>query len=69
MKKKYLVIPGWIKSANDGEVHWVGASTLMRLYRVNPAECVIAASKGRQGADDLTHSRRGSTGTTRSRSG
>jgi hypothetical protein len=39
---RYLVMPGEIVSATDGSSHWVGASTLMRLYGVDPQECVVA---------------------------
>lgn len=39
--KKYLVIPGDVFSKNDGDRHYVNANDLVRLYRVNPQECVI----------------------------
>jgi hypothetical protein len=39
--KKYLVCPGEVHSVNDGQVHFVGARTLMLLYQVRPEECVI----------------------------
>lgn len=38
---KYLLCPGYIRSKKDGQVHYVGASDLMRLYNVDPRECVI----------------------------
>lgn len=41
VKPKYLVIPGRVRSKKDGEVHYVGPWALMRLYGVNPRECVI----------------------------
>ena len=37
----YGIMPGWIISQNDGGEHWVSARQLIRLYRVNPDECVI----------------------------
>ncbi len=40
--KRYLVCPGWVMSRTDGDRHWIGASQLMQLYGVSPAECVIA---------------------------
>jgi len=39
--KKYLVIPGYVKSETDGEEHYVSCSQLCRLYKVNPAECIF----------------------------
>lgn len=39
--KKYLVCPGRVKSINDCDTHYISAHSLMRLYGVNPAECVI----------------------------
>jgi hypothetical protein len=40
--KKYLVDPGWVTSVTDGDRHYIGAVALMRLYGVDPRECVIA---------------------------
>jgi len=40
--KRYLVVPGWVRSRVDGDRHWIGAERLMRLYGVDPAECVIS---------------------------
>lgn len=41
MKKKYLIIPGYVRSINNNERHYVSAQQLIRLYRVNPSECVV----------------------------
>lgn len=41
MKKKYIVCPGNVRSKSDGDLHYISASKLMMLYRVNPAECII----------------------------
>jgi len=41
MKKKYLVIPGTITSESDGDLHYISASSLIRLYGVDPRECVV----------------------------
>ena len=40
-KIKYVVIPDWVTSINDGERHYINAHQLMNLYKVNPRECVI----------------------------
>lgn len=42
-KPRYVVIPGWVASKYDGELHYIDAPTLMRLYRVKPSECVISS--------------------------
>lgn len=39
--KRYVVIPGFISSKNDGDRHYVGARQLMNLYGVEPSECLI----------------------------
>ena len=39
IRKKYLIIPGWVRSRNDEDKHWIGADKLMELYGVDPAEC------------------------------
>ncbi len=41
MVKKYLVIPGWVKSKTDGDRHYITARELMQLYKVPPNECVV----------------------------
>lgn len=38
---KYLVMPGHLRSMQDDQMHYVGAHQLMRLYNVNPKECLI----------------------------
>jgi hypothetical protein len=39
--KKYLVRPGHVTSFEDGDRHWISAPALIRLYNVDPHECVI----------------------------
>lgn len=39
MKKKYLVIGGTVESV-DGDIHFVSAEKLIRLYGLEPKECV-----------------------------
>jgi hypothetical protein len=41
MDKKYLVIGDYIRSKNDGQEHFVPASVLVRLYNVDPNECIM----------------------------
>ena len=38
---KYVVIPGKILSRNDEDIHFIDAPTLMRLYKVDPDECIV----------------------------
>lgn len=38
---KYLVLPGYVSSQNDGDRHFIGAAQLIRLYGVHPSECRI----------------------------
>lgn len=38
--KRYAVVPGRIPG-NNGDVHYIGAQQLMRLYGVKPEECVV----------------------------
>ncbi len=38
---RYLLLPGLVRSAADGDVHHVGASQLARLYRVSMADCIV----------------------------
>jgi hypothetical protein len=38
---KYWVKPGYVKSKNDGDTHFINARQLMELYNVNPSECVV----------------------------
>ena len=40
-KWRYVVYPGVVISQTDGQEHYIGASQLMRLYGVDPAECFI----------------------------
>lgn len=38
---KYALFPGHVTSKTDGDVHFVGAQDLARLYGVNMRECVV----------------------------
>lgn len=41
MAVRFLVIPGWVFSRNDGDKHWVSIGDLMKLHHVNPDECLV----------------------------
>ena len=47
--KRYLILPGKVFSKNDGELHHIDAPTLMRLYNVDPDECVVVHNEGVHG--------------------
>ncbi len=40
-KRKYVVMPGYITSRQDGDEHYIGGRELMRLYGVRPDECYV----------------------------
>lgn len=42
-KPRYIVYPGYVMTLN-GQRHYVNAADLVRLYGVNPHECIIAGS-------------------------
>jgi hypothetical protein len=44
VKKKYLIWPDLIESKTDGDIHFINARTLMRLYAVEPSECLIVSA-------------------------
>lgn len=46
--KKYLIIGDWITSQTDGDWHYISAENLIRLYGVDPAECIIYSDKKRE---------------------
>ena len=39
--KKYIVYGGYVKSKNDGQIHYIDSLTVCRLYKVSPAECIF----------------------------
>lgn len=49
---KYLVVPGFVISKNDGDRHWVSAQQLCRLYGVNPRECEVVTHPENYRGDD-----------------
>lgn len=38
---KYCVHPGWVRSINDGDRHYIPARELMRLYGVDRRSCIV----------------------------
>lgn len=45
MGKRYMVCPGYVYSRSDSDRHWISADRLIRLYGVNPAECIVSTSE------------------------
>ena len=41
MTKRWIVCPGFVESRHDLQTHWINAEKLIRLYGVNPEECII----------------------------
>lgn len=46
INKKYVIHPGYVISMSDGQEHYVTARQLIRLYRVNPNECIVISESG-----------------------
>lgn len=38
---RYVICPGWVGSASDGDRHYIGWQELVRLYGVHPDKCVV----------------------------
>lgn len=41
MIPKYMVHLGWVKSISDGDLHYISAVQLVRLYNLRPEEYVL----------------------------
>ncbi len=41
-KRQYMLHPGFVISANDGDKHFIGAVQLQNLYGVAANRCVVA---------------------------
>ena len=39
--KKYVIHPNWILSNQNLEYHYITANQLIKLYKVDPRECII----------------------------
>lgn len=38
---KYILYGGEVRSQNDGDIHFISAQKLMKLYNLNPKDCVL----------------------------
>ncbi len=45
MQEKYLVVGGTVVSQSDGQECFVSAAELVKLYKLDPAECILAENK------------------------
>lgn len=45
VEKKYVAIGGHVRSKNDRQLHYVSATRLPQLYRVDPRECIILSDR------------------------
>lgn len=55
-RKKYALFPGYVKSKSDGDIHFISAGKLAKLYGVRLSECEIFYAddqKPRRFADGL----------------
>lgn len=43
--RKYCVFGGYVRSKQDKQIHYVTGSELIKLYGLNPRECVIAPTE------------------------
>lgn len=41
MKKKYVCIGDFVISQSDGQLHYISAVMLPKLYQVSPQECIF----------------------------
>ena len=48
MKRKYVLVGGYVKSINDGDIHFVDSNRLRKLYRLRPEQCMSSYTE-----DDL----------------
>lgn len=44
-RQKYMIHGERVTSKNDGDVHYVGAQQLVRLYGLDPRECILNSDK------------------------
>ena len=51
--KRYLILPGKVYSKEDEQLHYVSAEELMRLYSVDPKECVVMTNRGVHGRQGM----------------
>jgi hypothetical protein len=55
--KRAMVHPGYVRSRNDGDIHWITGRDLITLYRLNPATTTVATADNQTGLrlDDYDH--------------
>lgn len=46
MTRRYVLHPGYVRSKNDGQLHYVGAAQLADLYSVSLRECITYPQDG-----------------------
>ena len=51
----YAVHPGYIQSKSDGDVHFIDAPTIIRLYGVEPDKCIVWEENFGYYTDCLVH--------------
>lgn len=39
--RKYVLMPGYVRSKNDDDLHYIGVAALAKLYRVRLSECAV----------------------------
>ena len=44
---EYYVVPGYVTSKYDGDIHYIDGPTLIRLYNVDPNKCKILNTNNR----------------------
>ncbi len=44
---KYVVIPEVVISKNDGDIHYITAEQLIKLYNVDRNECIVLSNRER----------------------
>lgn len=42
MMKRFVLVPGYVTSKNDGELHYVSVHALARLYGLNIEDCTVS---------------------------
>ncbi len=51
--KKYLLVPGYVKSQYDDDMHYISPVQLKNLYGVPMNECLIHSPRSMRGSADL----------------
>lgn len=52
-EKKWLIMSDFVTSKTDGQRHFISADKLIKLYGVNPDECIILAHPTHTNGYDL----------------